>query len=338
MRSELHFSAQDLALTRFAVSPMQEVVTSLRALARHPAPALHRRWAAEVRGRLAAAAPTMDRLAALVPPTGHLPDFLNPAPAGHSPTLAEELAAITATGAEQVRADLDIMAAEAGGRLPAVLAPLHRDPAAQLPRLAADLRAYWELALAPYWARIRALLSADVFHRSRQAAEHGTARMLDELHDTVRWDGTALLLEQRHCAVTRLTAGSGLLLLPSAFAWPRVLTRVLPPDPPQLIYPARGTAALWERRAGTAARTDALAGVLGRSRARLLAELDSPASTTELADRTGLSPAGASQHLTALRTAGLTSAHRAGHAVLHARTAIGDSLFDQNEQECDRST
>ncbi|MEU9042510.1 MULTISPECIES: helix-turn-helix domain-containing protein [unclassified Kitasatospora] len=335
MRTELHFSAQDLALTRFAVSPMQEVVTSLRALAHSPVPALHRRWAGEVRERLAAAGPALERLAALVPPTGHLPDFLNPAPVGFSPTLAEELAAITATGAEQVRADLDILAAEADGRLPAVLAPLHRDPAGQLPRLAADLAAYWELALAPYWARIRALLAADVFHRSRQAAEHGTARMLGELHDTVRWDGSALLLERRHCAVTRLTAGSGLLLLPSAFAWPRVLTRVLPPDPPQLVYPARGTATLWERHPGPAARTDALAGVLGRSRARLLAELDSPASTSELARRTELSAAGVSQHLTALRTAGLTSAHRAGHAVLHARTAVGDSLFDQDGQAFD---
>ncbi|MFJ8625942.1 winged helix-turn-helix domain-containing protein [Kitasatospora sp. NPDC093550] len=332
MRTELNFSTQDLALTRFAVSPMQEVVTSLRALAHSPVPALHRPWAGQVRERLAAAGPALERLTALVPPTGHLPDFLNPAPAGFAPTLTEELAAITATGADQVRADLDILAAEAGGRLPAVLDPLYRDPAAQLPRLAADLRAYWEPALAPYWARIRALLAADVLHRSRQAAEHGTARMLDGLHDTVRWDGSALRLEQRHCAVTRLTAGAGLLLLPSAFAWPKVLTRVLSPDPPQLIYPARGTATLWERRPGATDRIDALGGVLGRSRARLLAELDSPGSTTELAHRTGLSPAGVSQHLTALRTAGLTSAHRAGHAVVHARTAVGDSLFDQDGQ------
>ncbi|MFF2075344.1 DUF5937 family protein [Kitasatospora sp. NPDC058162] len=338
MRTELHFSAQDLALTRFAVSPMQEVVTSLRALARSPVPALHRRWAGQVRERLAAAGLDRGRLAAMVPPEGHLPDFLNPAPAGCSTRLAEELVAISATGVGQVRADLDILAAEAGGRLPAALEPLHRDPAGQLPRLAAEIETYWELALAPYWARISAVLAADVFHRSRQAAEHGSARMLDELHETVRWDGTALRLEQRHCAVNRLNAAAGLLLVPSVFAWPRVLTRVLPPDPPQLVYPARGTAALWEERPGSAARTDALAGVLGRSRARLLAELGSPASTTELARRTGLSPAAVSQHLTALRAAGLTSAHRAGHAVLSARTAVGDSLFDPNGQEFDRGT
>ncbi|MBV6696934.1 helix-turn-helix domain-containing protein [Kitasatospora aureofaciens] len=334
MQTALTFSANDIAQTRFAVSPMQEVVTSLRALAHSPVPALHRRWDGQVRARLAAAGLDRGRLAAMVPPTGHLPDFLNPTPAGAAPTLAEELAAITAAGTTQVRADLDIVAAEAGGRLPAALEPLHRDPPGRLPQLAAEIEAYWEIALAPYWARIRALLEADVFHRSRQAAEHGTARVLDDLHETVRWDGTALLLERRHCAVTRLHAGAGLLLMPSAFAWPRVLTRVLPPDPPQLIYPARGVATLWEpRRPRTC--SDALSAVLGKSRARLLAELEAPASTTELARRTGLSVAGVSQHLTALRAAGLTSAHRAGHTVLYARTAVAESLLDPTESAFD---
>ncbi|MFG3051433.1 DUF5937 family protein [Kitasatospora sp. NPDC048239] len=325
MRTELAFSANDLAQTRFAVSPMWEVVTSLRALATSPVPALHRRWAEQVRPRLSAAGLDRGRLAAMVPQTGHLPDFLNPAPAGPSPTLADELAAITATTDEQVRTDLDYLAAEYDGRLPTRLWPLYREPAAQLPKVAAEIEAYWQTALAPYWARIRAVLEADVFHRARQAAEQGTARVLDDLHETVRWDGRALRLAQRHCAVQRIEAGAGLLLVPSAFAWPRVLTRSLPPDPPQLAYPARGIATLWEPRTGS--DSDALAAVLGRSRALLLTELDSPASTTELARRSGMSAAGVSQHLTALRAAGLTSAHRAGRAVLYARTAVADALL-----------
>ncbi|MFB6889749.1 DUF5937 family protein [Kitasatospora sp. NPDC056327] len=327
MRTELALSADDLARTRFAVSPMWEVVTSLRVLARPAVPAPHRHWAAQVRPRLAAAGPAVRRLAALVPPAGHLPDFLTPVPATAAPALAAELAAITATSPDRVRADLAVLAAERDGRLPAPLEPLRNDPAGRLPLLAADLEAYWDIALAPYWARIRALLDADVLHRARQAVGHGTARVLGDLHATVRWEGGALRLTGRHCAVDRLDAAAGLVLVPSAFAWPRVLTRTLPPDPPQLAYPARGLAALWEHRpAGTA--PEALAAVLGRSRARLLAELDAPASTTELARRTGLSPAGVSQHLTALRAAGLTSAHRAGHAVLYARTALADALLD----------
>lgn len=41
----------------------------------------------------------------------------------------------------------------------------------------------------------------------------------------------------------------------------------------------------------------------------------------------GLSAAGVSQHLTALRAAGLTSTHRAGRSVLYARTSLADSLL-----------
>ncbi|MGW4223708.1 ArsR/SmtB family transcription factor [Streptomyces bauhiniae] len=53
-----------------------------------------------------------------------------------------------------------------------------------------------------------------------------------------------------------------------------------------------------------------------------------PASTTELAHRTGLSPAGVSQNLTALRDAGLVSAHRSSRSVLYARTAAAETLLD----------
>jgi DNA-binding transcriptional ArsR family regulator len=100
---------------------------------------------------------------------------------------------------------------------------------------------------------------------------------------------------------------------------------VTPPDPPQLAYPARGIGSLWEPQPATG--LDALAAVLGRSRTRLLAELDTRASTTELARRTGLSMAGTSRYLTALRDAGLVSAHRAGRSMLYARTPAAASLL-----------
>lgn len=68
--------------------------------------------------------------------------------------------------------------------------------------------------------------------------------------------------------------------------------------------------------------------VLGRSRALLLTELEAPASTTELAARTGLSRSAVSQYLTALRDARLVSAHRAGRWVLYARTALAEALLE----------
>ncbi|MEU3721617.1 DUF5937 family protein [Streptomyces sp. NPDC031705] len=323
MEPGLSFSAGDLAQTRFAVSPMWEVVTSFRRLLDPAAAHLHRDWAAQVRPRLARAGLGRGWLAELVPARGYLADFLNPTPPGPFPELPAELRAIRATPPGQVRTDVAALGPRAASS--PRLRHLGEEPEAALEKVAAEIEVYWELALAPYWARIRQVLEADVFHRARQVAEHGSASVLNELHESVRWDADTLSLVKAQCGLTRERAGAGLLLVPSAFAWPRVLTRAVAPDPPQLAYPARGIGTLWEPR--TASSAEAVAAVLGRSRALLLAELDTPASTTQLARHCGLSAAGVSQHLTALRNAGLVTAHRVGRSVLYARTAIADALL-----------
>jgi DNA-binding transcriptional ArsR family regulator len=50
-------------------------------------------------------------------------------------------------------------------------------------------------------------------------------------------------------------------------------------------------------------------------------------STTELADRVGISLAAASQHASVLRDAGLITTHRQGSAVLHVLTPLGVELL-----------
>ncbi|MFC8128887.1 helix-turn-helix domain-containing protein [Streptomyces sp. NPDC057302] len=320
----LSFSARDLAQMRFAVSPMWEVGPSVRLLTSAVAHPVHRPWIEQVRPRLAAVGLDRGWLAELVPPSGYVPDFLNPTPSGPAPALAAELDGIVATPADRVRHDLDRLELQQGGLGPRSRA-LHAQPHARLPRVAEEIQAYWELALAPYWARIRAVLDADVAHRARQVAERGAAHLLGGLHASVRWDDETLRLLRRPKDLTRVTAGQGLLLIPSVFTGPEPFTRVTPPDPPQLAYPARGIGTMWAARPATG--TGALAAVLGRTRTLLLTELESPASTTELAARTGLSPAGVSQNLTALRAAGLVSAHRAGRSVLYARTSVAESLL-----------
>ncbi|GAA0950579.1 ArsR/SmtB family transcription factor [Virgisporangium aurantiacum] len=317
--SELAFTADDLAMTRFAVSPMFEVVTSFRLLATGTAHPVHGRWLGQVRPRVAAARLDSGWLAELVPPQGYLPDFLTPPPGERAPTIQTELAALRATPAEEVRADLDVLGDLSGrGRA------LRRDPAGHLGRIADEIEAYWRLAVAPYWARIRTVLDADVFHRARQVAEHGAAHLFNDLHATLSWDDNTLRMVRRHCAMPRESTGRGLLLIPSVFAG-QILTWSRPPLPPELIYPARGTGPLWDHR--PVSRGDAIAAVLGRSRAALLTELEAPASTTELARRTGISAAAVSQHLTTMRDAGMVSAHRAGRSVLYARTLVAESLL-----------
>ena len=319
MLSELAFSADDLALTRFAVSPMWEVVTSFRLLAAGSAHPVHRPWLEQVRSRADAAGLDAGWLAQLIPPHGYLADFLTPSPGDPAPTLGAELATIRATPAERVRADLDVLG-DGGPRR----AMLRADPRARLAQVCAEIETYWEVVLAPYWARIRAVLDADVFHRARQVAERGTGHLFNDLHTTLSWDDNTLRMVRRQCVISRETAGTGLVLVPSAFAT-TVLTWQRPPEPPQLAYPARGIGTLWEHR--PVRRAEAIAAVLGRSRTLLLIELEAPASTTELARRTGISTAGISQHLTALRDAGMVSAHRAGRSVLYARTEIAESIL-----------
>ncbi|MGW1773966.1 DUF5937 family protein [Streptomyces sp. NPDC002104] len=305
---------------------MWEVAPSFRLLtsgarAAHP---LHRPWADQVRPRLLAAGLDRGWLSELIPATGYVPDFLNPAPATPAPAPAAERDAILRSSADRVRQDLDHLARHQGGLGPR-LRTLHADPPARLAKVVEEIERYWELALAPYWARIREVLDADVFHRARMVAEHGAGHLLNHLHTAVSWDDGGLRLARRKQPLRRESAGTGLLLIPTAFTGPGLRTRTTSPDPPQLAYRARGVGSLWEPRPVT--RAAALAAVLGRSRTLLLTELETPASTTQLARRTGLSPAGVSQYLTALRTAGLVSAHRAGRSVFYARTAAAETLL-----------
>ncbi|MFC8825008.1 DUF5937 family protein [Streptomyces sp. NPDC057137] len=320
----LAFSVGDLARVRFAVSPMWEVAPSLRLLRSGTVHPVHRPWADQVRPRLLAAGLDRGWLSELVPPARYVPDFLNPAPLVPTPAPQDEWDAIRASPADRVRRDLEHLARHEGGLGPRLRA-LHADPPGRLAKLVEEIETYWELALAPYWARIRAVLDADILHRARMVAEHGAGHLLNDLHASLSWDDDVLRVNGRKQPMTRTSAGAGLLLIPSAFTGPGVRTRTAPPDPPQLAYPARGIGSLWSTRPAT--RTGALSAVLGRSRALLLTELQTPASTTQLAHRTGLSPAGVSQNLTALKDAGLVSAHRAGRSVLYARTAAAETLL-----------
>ncbi|MEW2529612.1 DUF5937 family protein [Streptomyces sp. NPDC047071] len=319
---EIEFGMEDVVRTRFALSPLWEVVASVRVLKGADEQGLHRAWVEQVRPRLAAADVDLSPLFDLVPvPTrspwaGHVPGFLCPPPTTPLPSLAVELATVRATPPALLWTKADVP--------PARMAALRADPAAVLGRLAEVIEAYWELALAPYWSRILTLLEGDIRYRAGRLVEGGAQHLFADLDPQVTWAGGTLQLEHRTARGTRPLDGRGLLLVPSAFVWPRVFSILNEPWQPSLRYPPRGVGTLWESRPVPA--SEALAGVLGRSRASLLAELTAPASTTALARRTGLTPGGVSQHLTLLRTAGLVSAHRAGRQVLYARTRAGETL------------
>ncbi|MDH6577955.1 ArsR family transcriptional regulator [Kitasatospora sp. MAP5-34] len=316
----LEFSAQDLAVTRFASSPLWEITNSVQVLKEPGEHAVHLPWVRSARGRLRGVG--FELLSQLVPiPTVHTPDFLTPVPVGSAPGIRAELDQLLATDPAQVVVDLD----RYQGELPPLVAEFRSDPEAGLVRLAAEVLAYWDAAVAPFWPRIQRLVEGEILYRARQMATGGPASLFSDLHPRVSWERGTLRVAHRWFRAERSLDGErGLVLVPSVFAWPGVYSQTDPPHQPGLIYPPRGVATLWERATPV---PDGLAGVLGRARALLLAELDSPASTTELALRTGLSAPNVSHHLSALSGAGLVSRHRAGRAVLYLRTALTDALL-----------
>jgi DNA-binding transcriptional ArsR family regulator len=314
------FSVEDLARTRFAISPMWELVRSLLALRDPSHAALHVPWLRSLSGRLQGLA--LERAAALIPPRGFTPDFLWPLPTGPLGSIADDLAALRDTPAEQIRADMKLFATQ-HARGSEIAAPWLASPRREVRRLADLLDAYWARAVEPVWPRVRAFLDADVAYRARRLAAGGPAALFADLDEAVSWKQPHLDVQVPAHEATLELDGRGLLLVPSAFSATRPFVIDRPPWQPTVIYPARGIATLWE---DAAPAPEGLARLLGSSRAAMLADLAAPRSTTDLAERLSLSPATASHHLAALRDAGLVTGRRDGRSVLYVRTALGDAL------------
>ncbi|MET7320625.1 hypothetical protein [Streptomyces sp. NPDC005549] len=92
-----------------------------------------------------------------------------------------------------------------------------------------------------------------------------------------------------------------------------------------MVYPARGTAALWGEQE-TVPQPDALTALVGRARARLLVAPDAPASTSRPARSLAMEPGAVGGHLAILRGVGLLVRARSGRSVLHRRTPLGEAL------------
>ena len=289
----------DLLAVRFAISPVWETQAAVQALADERAllsPALAAAGPGPcrpARPNAAAGRAAKPRLRAGLPdPAAADRQARSSGPAGRDP---RDPPAHVARELERCRETVDD---EQHRRQ---LTSLLTDPERARDQLAARLHHAWTSLVAPFWVRIRTLLDRDIDERSRTLARHGLRRALDELHPKIRWTRPGLLLADR-TGRTVAVDERGVLLMPSAYLWPYVAAIIEEPWQPTIVYPATGIAELWQ---APAAPPGTLGRLLGRTRALILAALDQPLSTTALAAATGLSPAGVSRHLLALRDAGL---------------------------------
>lgn len=322
MASRLCFGEDDFLRCRFAVSPLwetQEVVRTLKRPERH---GYHADWLR--RTRAAAAGLDLAPLWLLMPQTGHCPDWLCPPPIGPAATFEEEIAAVRAADPAEAREDTARSLASTPGALESARGRAWlREPARMIEELADAMESVWHTLVAPDWPRLRALLEADIAFHSRRLAEVGLGVLLPEISRHCAWDAGTLTVEFRG-EHERDLGGQGLVLLPSVFIWPNLVSTFEHPWQPTLAYPARGIGALWSDPA--AHTPDALLRLLGRGRATVLTALTEPTSTTALAHRLRLAPSSVSAHLTVLRDAGLLTSRRYGHQVLYERTPLGTAL------------
>jgi hypothetical protein len=319
----IRVETDDLFRTRFALSPLSELGSLLRVLAggtRHTAPPA---WVARMTQVYRELYRDTDLPAVVaLQGVGFGADFTALPPRSLAQTWEDDLRAVRAVPPEHARAEIERCLARDPVHDPRALRVLHGADA--LARIADALDTAWHALLATEWPRFRTVCERDVSHRTSELGRNGWAGALELLHPTVRWRTGRIEIDRHPGRRTVRLDGRGLLLVPSVFIWPGIAVHVDDPWPRAIVYPARGTAAIWGDHVG--GDDDALAALVGRSRARILAALEAPASTTQLAQLLCLAVGSVGDNLAVLRNAGMVQRRRAGRIVVYGRTPLGDAV------------
>lgn len=320
MSLRIHFSATDLTRVTLATGPdpCWELLLSLHALQGPSEDPLFWRWRNQV--------PLTNGLRALfriAPSIGYSPDFLTPAESADG--LEAGLEALLGTPRSRLREESDQVT---GG--PATwVRRLTGSDSGPLRELTAALAGYFRGAVQPHWSHVEQRVHSDRLDRARLLLGEGVDGLLSGLHPSLVWNQPVLELRGHHVRGDLRLDGRGLRLVPSFFCHGAPTLLADPALPPVLVYPIVHDQAWLDTSAGPHQDADeaALAALLGPTRAQILKAAALGCTTTELGNHAGISPASASYHASILREAGLITTERAGTAVRHTLTPLGEDLL-----------
>ncbi|WAU82039.1 helix-turn-helix domain-containing protein [Streptomyces sp. Qhu-G9] len=277
--------------------------------------------------RASLAHPDVALLADLLPLNGdtYTPDLLTPQPgtnAQRRDLLDEQIAQIEAATQDVLETQVFTYTRTHWNR--PLLATTRRiaESGRMQRHLANGLARFWRDALSEGWPELRSIIDQDIAHRATTIATHGVGRALGALHPDMDWAGDAVTLAKSWDGDIDAT-GRDLVLAPGVLNRPDVIIQVDTPGQFVLYYPAQRIGVGRGRRSGTITQ------VVGNARAALLADLETPRSTTELASRIGCTPGTVSYHLSALHRARLVTKVRDGRYVLYQRTAHAAGLLEE---------
>jgi len=177
----------------------------------------------------------------------------------------------------------------------------------------------WTHTVRADWPRRRQLLEADIVARTGQLTAGGWSAALAGMRPGMRWLGGNELRINAYDYPPRDLTGARLSFVPNTspfgwVAWDEANRHAV-------IYPCAGT--LSDDRPPS---PEALARLLGTARAIVLIALDVPHSTSQLVALTGYGLGSVGGHLAVLLEAGLVTRRRAGRSVLYVRTPLGNRL------------
>ncbi|HET6744081.1 MAG TPA: winged helix-turn-helix domain-containing protein, partial [Kribbella sp.] len=190
------------------------------------------------------------------------------------------------------------------------------------------VREFHQQVLVPSSGELQRRYGADLGIRSRAVLHGGIDALLSSLHPDVEWSNPVLTTygpDDGWDADVELD-GRGLELYPSALVT-SCLTMDAPGRRPVLVYPCADLPDVLDPTTA-----DALADLLGRTRAAVLRSLIHPATTTQLSRRLGISLPSTSDHTRILRAAGLVTTHRTQGTALHTLTPTARSVLTGTEE------